>query len=100
MSDWRILAAIAALGVVSYALRAGGFLAASLMREGVVTKFFRLAPGNLFVAFVAAACFEGSWPGVIGCTAAVVVMGMTHKEWAAFTAGFSAAALAAAILVR
>ena len=101
MSDWRILAAIAALGLVSYALRAGGFLAASLMREGgVVARFFRLAPGNLFVAFVAAACFEGSWPGVIGCIAAVVVMWLTHKEWAAFTAGFSAAALAAAILVR
>ena len=101
MSDWRILAAIAALGLVSYALRAGGFLAASLMREGgVIARFFRLAPGNLFVAFVAAACFEGSWPGVIGCIAAVAVMWLTHKEWAAFTAGFSAAALIAAILVR
>ena len=101
MSDWHVLAAIAALGLVSYTLRASGFLAAGLMREGgVVVRFFRLAPGNLFVAFVAAACFEGSWPGTIGCIAAVVVMGLTHKEWAAFTAGFSAAALAAAILVR
>lgn len=101
MFDWHVLAAIAALGLVSYALRAGGFLAAGLIREGgVAARFFRLAPGNLFVAFVAAACFEGSWPGIIGCIAAVVIMWLTHKEWVAFAAGFSAAALATAILVR
>ena len=33
MFDWRVLVAIGVLGLVSYALRSGGFLAAGLMQE-------------------------------------------------------------------
>jgi uncharacterized membrane protein len=99
MSDWRVLVAIGVLGFVSYALRSGGFLAAGLIREGgSVARFLRLAPGNLFIAFVAAACVEGGWPSVIGCTAALAGMVATRREWLALTAGFSAAAAAAKLL--
>jgi hypothetical protein len=99
MFDWRVLVAIGVLGLVSYALRSGGFLAAGLMREdGSVTRFLRLAPGNLFIAFVAAACFEGGWPSAIGSTAALAGMVTTRKEWVALTADFSAAAVAAKLL--
>jgi uncharacterized membrane protein len=99
MSDWRIFATIGALGLVSYALRSGGFVAAGFMREGgSLARFLRLAPGNLFIAFVAAACFEGGWPTVIGCTAALASMASTRKEWIALSAGFIAAAVAAKIL--
>jgi uncharacterized membrane protein len=99
MFDWRVLVAIGVLGLVSYVLRSGGFLAAGLIREdGSITRFLRLAPGNLFIAFVAAACFDGGLPSMIGSTAAIVGMLTTRKEWVALTAGFAAAAVAAAFL--
>jgi uncharacterized membrane protein len=97
MPDWRTLLAISLLGLASYAMRAGGFLAAGAIREGsIAARFLRLAPGNLFIAFVAAACLEGGWPSVVGCICALVTMAVTGKEWAALGVGFSAAALAAA----
>jgi hypothetical protein len=99
MPDWHTLIAIGLLGLVSYAMRAGGFLAASAIREGsIADRFLRLAPGNLFVAFVAAACLEGGRPSVLGCVCALVTMAVTGKEWAALGAGFSAALAAAALI--
>ena len=96
MLEWRTLAAICVLGLVSYAMRSGGFLAGGLMREGsAMARFFQLAPGNLFVAFVAAACLEGGLASIVGCTASLVVMTVTRKEWAALAVGFAAAALVA-----
>ncbi|WP_426414107.1 AzlD domain-containing protein [Bradyrhizobium ganzhouense] len=77
-------------------MRVGGFLAAGLVEEtGIVARFFRLAPGNLFVAFVAAACIKGGLPSIAGCLAALSVMARTGKEWAALAAGFAVAALVA-----
>jgi uncharacterized membrane protein len=99
MSDWRVLAAIGVLGLVSYALRSGGYLAASLTpTDGSITRFLRLAPGNLFIAFVAAACVNGGLPSMIGTAAALVGMVTTRQEWVALTAGFCAAVVAAALL--
>lgn len=99
MPDWRVLAAIGVLGLVSYALRSGGYLAAGLARkDGSITRFLHLAPGNLFMAFVAAACFSGGWPSVIGTAAAFAGMAATRQEWVALTAGFCAAVIAAALL--
>lgn len=98
MLDWHILALIVGLGAVSYAMRTGGFLAAGLIREqGIVANFFRLAPGNLFVAFVAASCSEGGVPSIVGCASAFGVMVLVRKEWAALGAGFVMAATAAAL---
>jgi uncharacterized membrane protein len=99
MLEWHTLVAIGLLGLVSYAMRAGGFLAAGAIREGsIAARFLRLAPGNLFVAFVAAACLEGGRPSVFGCICALVTMAVTGREWAALGAGFSAAMMAAALL--
>jgi uncharacterized membrane protein len=99
MCDLRVLAAIGVLGLVNYALRSGGFLAAGLIREeGPIARFLRLAPGNLFIAFVTAACFDGGWPSVIGCVTAFAGIVITRKEWLALTAGFSAANVAAKLL--
>jgi uncharacterized membrane protein len=96
MCDLRVLAVIGVLGLVNYILRSGGFLAAGIIRqEGPIARFLRLAPGNLFIAFVTAACLDGGWPSVVGCIAAVAGMVITRKEWVALTAGFSAADVAA-----
>ena len=98
MVEWRTLAAIGVLGLVSYAMRSGGFLAGGLIREGsALAKFFQMAPGNLFVAFVAAACLEGGLASIVGCTASLAVMTVTRKEWAALAVGFAAAALVAGV---
>ena len=101
MPDWRTLIAIGVLGLASYGMRIGGFLVASAIAEnGVAARFLRAAPGNLFVAFVAAACLEGGWPSLIGCASALATMAMTGKEWAALGIGFAAAALTAALAIR
>jgi hypothetical protein len=79
-------------------MRAGGFLAASAFPEdGVVARFLRLAPGNLFIAFAAAGCLEGGWPSLAGCAAALGAMAATRREWASLAAGFAAAAVIAVI---
>lgn len=98
MSDWRILAAIGCVGFTSYALRVGGFLGARLLpNDGSARRFLRLAPGNLFVAFVAAGCLQGGIANTVGAAVAVLAMMAMRREWAALIAGFVASGLAAAI---
>ena len=97
MSDWRILSTIAAVGATSYAMRVSGFLAAgALPNTGALRRLLRLAPGNMFIAFAAASCFEGGWPSLAGGLLSLATMVVTKREWAALTAGFVAAAMAAA----
>jgi uncharacterized membrane protein len=99
MPDWRILAVIVVLGAVSYALRAGGFLAASALPQGgLLPRLLRMAPGNLFIAFVAAGIWQGGLPSLVGCCGAVAAMAATKREWAALGAGFAGAAFASALL--
>jgi hypothetical protein len=99
MPEWWTLAAIFAVGAASYAMRAGGFLAASVLpQHGLLPRLIRLAPGNLFVAFAAAGIFDGGWPSLIGCCGGIAMMAVPKREWAALGAGFGAAALASAML--
>src|SRR3954462_8284626 len=70
------------LGLASYAMRAGGFMAVgSLPEVGKVAQVPRPAPGDFFVAFAAAECLEGGWPSVAGCLLALATMAVTKKEW-------------------
>ena len=93
MLDWHVLTAILAVGVASYAMRTGGFLAGGLVPEqSLAARLLRLAPGNLFVAFTAAGCLEGGWPSLVGSIAALAMMALTGKEWVALAAGFGGAA--------
>jgi hypothetical protein len=58
----------------------------------------RYAPGNLFVAFVAAGIVEGGWPSLFGCFGAVTTMLVTKREWAALgVAALGVAALGVAV---
>ena len=53
MDDLRVLGVICILGITCYAMRAGGYvLAASMRDDGIAARFLRLAPGNLFIAFI------------------------------------------------
>jgi hypothetical protein len=99
MPEGQILAVVFAVGAASYAMRAGGFLAAgALPQHGLLPRLLRLAPANLCIAFAAAGILEGGWPSLVGCGGAVATMAVTNREWAALGAGFAAAALAAAVL--
>jgi uncharacterized membrane protein len=99
MSDFRTLTVIAILGIASYAMRAGGYLvASSFPANGALARFFRLAPGNFFIAFVSAGCLEGGWASLAGSIVALTTMAVTAREWAAIGAGFAAALVATAIL--
>ncbi len=99
MIDPDVLAAILVVGAASYAMRACGFLAAGALPEsGLVPRLLRLAPGNLFIAFLAAGCAAGGWPSLAGALAAFAAMVVTKREWAALAAGFAAAAAASAML--
>jgi len=99
MFDWQVALAITVLGIACYALRVSGFLAAgSMAQNDAFARFLQKAPGNLLVAFVAAACLENRWPGLIGCASGLAVMAVTKKEWLALAAGFCAAASAAFLI--
>ncbi len=98
MPDLKSFEGILAVGAATYAMRAGGYLAAgSLSQSGLAARFLRLAPGNLFVAFSAAGILQGGSPALLGCVAAVLAMAVTGKEWAALAAGFAVAATLSAL---
>lgn len=98
MLDWPVLGTILAIGAASYTMRAGGFVAAGAFPDdGLIARFLRLAPGNLFIAFAAAGCLEGGWPSLAGCAAAIAAMAATKKQWAALAAGFAVAAAVSAL---
>lgn len=101
MSDVHSIAAILAVGAASYAMRAGGYVAVSLLpQQGPLQRLLRLAPGNLFAAFAAAGMMEGGWPSAIGCLGAILAMIVTKREWAALGAGFALVAITAAGLAQ
>jgi hypothetical protein len=97
MPGEEVIPAILAVGVASYTMRAGGYLAAAwLPQGGWLPRVLRLAPGNLFIAFTGAAIHQGGWPALCGCLASLVAMMLTRREWAALGAGFASAAACAA----
>ena len=96
--DLQVLGVICVLGVTCYAMRAGGYvLAASMREDGIAARFLRLAPGNLFIAFIVGGCLSGGMAGLAGTAGAIATMAITSKEWAALGAGFGAALAASAI---
>ena len=99
MPEWWVFVIVFAIGAASYAMRAGGFLAASALPQSApLPLVLRLAPGNLFVGFIAAGTLQGGWPTLVGCLVVVAAMAVTKHEWAALGAGFGAVALISAIL--
>jgi hypothetical protein len=63
----EVVAAIVALAILSYALRAGGFvLAGWVSPDGTCARLLQRAPGNLFVAFAVVGAATGGLPVFIG----------------------------------
>ena len=98
MKNLDVLGVIFILGLTCYAMRAGGYvLAASMRDDGIAARFLRLAPGNLFIAFIVGGCLSGGLAGLVGTLVALVTMAVTAREWAALSAGFGAAIATSAI---
>jgi hypothetical protein len=96
---WPVSGAIGWFELTCYAMRIGGFLAAGVRPSGgLLQRFLRLAPGNLFIAFVAAGCLEGGASNIAGADIALATMVWTGREWVALQAGFAAAGGFAAIM--
>ncbi|MFI4987692.1 MAG: AzlD domain-containing protein [Alphaproteobacteria bacterium] len=90
------LVAIACIGMVIYATRLGGFVAARWVpHDSLAARLLRLAPGNLFVAFGIAETLQGGWSYGLGSLAAMAAMVVTSREWAALAAGAATVALMA-----
>ncbi|MBR0797754.1 hypothetical protein JQ615_20425 [Bradyrhizobium jicamae] len=63
----------------------------------LTSVFLRLAPGNLFVAFIVGGCLSGGLAGLVGTLVAIAAMAINNREWAALGAGFGAALMASAL---
>jgi hypothetical protein len=88
MNDIPIVIIIVALGCISYGLRAGGYLiGGAFANGGKFDQLFRVAPGNFFIAFMTAGCFDGGWTTMAGVAAAFGTMVATGKEWAGIGIG-------------
>src|SRR5260370_6880620 len=99
MPDWRIVAVVFAVGAASYAMRAGGFLAASaLPQSGPLPRLLRLAPGNLLVSFPAARILEGGWASLVGSLGPPATMTVPNPQFAAFAPRFAATPLTPSLL--
>jgi uncharacterized membrane protein len=91
LDPW-VLAAILAMTVATYATRAGGYLLFRTLRPGRSMRLLLgYIPGALFVAYVAPALADGSWPQWLGAAAAVAIMRATRQMAAAIFGGTAVA---------
>ncbi|MFD2265159.1 AzlD domain-containing protein [Lacibacterium aquatile] len=94
-----ILLALAALAVLTFALRAGGFVAVKRADPG--SLFYRLlylAPGNLFIGFAVAGIIAGGVVTAVGIIAAVLAAQIFKNEMISMAAGAAGVALTALAL--
>ena len=93
-TDTVVLLAIAALALLSYALRASGFVLASYVHpESFSGRLLQRAPGNLFIAFVVAGIATGGVPVLVGAGAGLVAAIVFRHEIAVLSAGAAGVAL-------
>lgn len=86
--DRPTLAAILAMTLVTFGLRASGFLIlARLPPTPFVRAFLTHLPGALFAAFLAPALLAGGWPTLAGAAATALVMRRRRSLPQAMAAG-------------
>jgi uncharacterized membrane protein len=94
------LVALGVLAVVTFTLRAAGFLAADhLPRVGIWRRPIDVAPGNLFVAFGTVGALTGGIPVALGVACAVAAaLCWRESELLPLAAGAAAVATAEWVL--
>jgi len=97
--DPGMLAAILAMGAVTYSMRAGGFwLMAHVPLTARVRRMLEALPGTVVVATVAPIAMREGVPAMLGIAAAVGAMMIRRNDFLAVIAGMVVAALARAWL--
>lgn len=89
------LAAILAMGLVTYATRAGGFLLMRwLPQGGRIESWLKAVPGAVLMSIVAPALLTHGVPGGLAIGATLLVMRTTRQDLLAVCAGVATVALA------
>lgn len=89
------LAVILAMGLITYALRAGGFLMMRwLPQGGRVEAWLKAVPGAVLISIVAPALLSHGLPGALGIGASLAVMRLFRQDLLAVLAGVVTVALA------
>ena len=103
MSDlggWATLAAIVAMGVVTYGMRAGGFwLMAHVPLTARVRRILGALPGTVVVATVLPIAVRNGLPALLAIAAACGAMMLRRNDFLAVLAGMAVAAAARAWIV-
>ena len=91
--DGATLAAILAMGVLTYGTRAGGFwLMGYVAISPRIERFLRHMAGGVLVAIVTAACVNGDRPMWAGLALAIAIMLLLRRPMTAMLAGMALAA--------
>jgi uncharacterized membrane protein len=91
---------IAAMAIVTYAMRAGGYLLmAYVPMTGRVRAFLQALPGAVVVALIVPVVARGGVPAAAAVLVALAVMAWRRNDLIAVVCGVAAAALARAVLV-
>jgi uncharacterized membrane protein len=94
-----VIAAILAMGAVTYAMRAGGFwLMAHVPLTARVRRMLEALPGTVVVATVLPIAVREGVPAMLAIAAAVAVMMIRRNDFLAVIAGMAVAAAARAWL--
>jgi uncharacterized membrane protein len=100
LGSFGTLAAILAMGAVTYALRAGGFwLMAHVPLTARVRRMLDALPGTVVVATVLPIVVREGLPAALAIAAAGAAMLIRRNDFLAVLAGMAAAAVARALMV-
>jgi uncharacterized membrane protein len=100
LGSFGTLAAILAMGAVTYALRAGGFwLMAHVPLTARVRRMLDALPGTVVVATVLPIVVREGVPAALAIAAAGAAMLIRRNDFLAVLAGMAAAAVARALMV-
>ena len=99
LAPWSLepinLGVILAMGLVTYAMRAGGFLMMRwLPQGGRVEAWLKAVPGAVLMSIVAPALLSHGLPGALAIGASLAVMRATRQDLLAVVAGVATIALA------
>jgi uncharacterized membrane protein len=100
LGSFGTLAAILAMGAVTYAMRAGGFwLMAHVPLTARVRRMLDALPGSVVVATVLPLVVREGVPAALAIAAAGAAMLIRRNDFLAVVAGMAAAAAARALIV-
>jgi uncharacterized membrane protein len=94
-ADFGVLAAIAAMALATYAMRAGGFwMMRHVPPSGPLRKMLEALPGSVIVATVLPIVVRDGLTAMLAIGAAVAVMLVVRRDILAVIAGMAVAAAA------